>query len=207
MSFRNVALAVGLALSVAATGPASADVIFNFVGTSYTPPGQPTEFVNRVNGQLVVTDAAYASGYTFSRTQLGTFANGPTIQQSDSTDGLVGVTFRFGPESASNADFGLQRNAIQYFGAIYQIAIDISAAANSFPVGSLYFKDLNFLVNYTLSGATGSGFGGILGMGNCTEPGCAFTTITTQAVPEPASMALFGAGLLGLAAVRRKRQV
>ncbi|WP_043840349.1 PEP-CTERM sorting domain-containing protein [Muricoccus aerilatus] len=197
MSLQNAALAAGLVL-MAAAGPAKADVIYRFqqVGPA-TGNNFPSVALLNVFGEIVVTDTAAQNGFS-----LSFFNSFQDDLDRSSIAGLVGLDVNNpgGFNTVTLPSFQLQRpSSVQY-----TWSFDLTGGA-----GNGLFRKLGFSTGaeglfLTFRGTTFTGIFGDETYG-CGNLACSLSGTVTTAVPEPASMALFGAGLLGLAAVRRKR--
>jgi hypothetical protein len=206
-------LAAGLlaTLAIAPIASAKAAVIFDFlqvgptVGTEYGT-GNPTIPPTRFSGRLVVSDQEYASGFSFSYNDRDWPLPGATDEQlaglqdirlvlSDNFRNLViDNRFMFGPHPSSVASTS-----------------GYSAGPNGNLKGGTYINGGGdqFFLTLPGDGTFNLRFGGDyrFDLAGCIQANCELqgTVTTTTSVPEPASLALFGAGLAGLAMVRRRK--
>lgn len=215
MRILTAALAAAVALGTAAE--ARADVIYTFTQTSaQKSDGSPSSAV--FSGSITVTDAAYASGFAFNRE----YRAGTII--SEGVAGLVDVLITI-PGSGGRTIIDRQsldalpppfRSDATFTNTVFKFSAGpMGALAGSF----LYTNTSTvFSLNITAAGVASGTYGAdnldlLCGTGaTCTYTASVTQTqvatqtpVTPTPVPEPASLALFGAGLLGLAAVRRKR--
>ena len=179
---------LGFTLSTASIQQAKADVIYNFVATSFDTPADPGHFQTPFNpGTMKVTDAAFVRG---------------TIQWSDVTfwnflDYGRGLSWDyscnpFGCEvpagfSAQTLPGGLLAGDEDHLGLSRTVFID----------GSGY----DWQGSYSSDGFLGSLCGGR----PCEFSGYWLADSSTVPVPEPFTVTLFGAGVAGLIAVRRRK--
>lgn len=180
-----------------------ADVIFQVtqIGpTMQTPFGGGPPFPNPIIGDasFVVRDDTFAAGMNFHQ------ANGAFGQPFSELDGLIGVHVGLSnlreAISASLDDFTAE---IPYGSSAFS-RIELTSAPGGLPIGTiLYSSALYMTVQFTFDGShTVSGMA--MGDGSCNS-GCRFTGTLTVAVPEPASVLIFGIALIGLAAGLRRR--
>lgn len=172
----------------------------------------------------LLTSILFCVGFVFMSAQANTidwtiqgatFNDGGTLTGTFSTDsvtgGLVNYSFAtsagsaFGGFSYTSATSSFYGNNV--FGPNNFVIVDPDPFA--FPLLSLTFANsLNVagINNLVLGAATCSSAGSIESNNNCTNYRYITTGLASSDVPEPATLALFGLGLLGFAAARRRQR-
>lgn len=210
------ALALMVAAFVGINAPASATIIYTLnVDSGGTAGNYGTVTLdNTTTVGSILVDVLLASGYTFSVTG----SKNPFAFSLNNNASATGITFtRTSPLATTSGSFitssGTQRQVP--FGE-FKDAITLSDN------GTTIYNKLDFtlagtaLQNFILSTATNNGQpGGYLLSADVSLRGNTFTVATTGDngvtvsnghVPEPATLALLGLGLLGFAVSRRRQQ-
>ncbi|MCR0983422.1 PEP-CTERM sorting domain-containing protein [Roseomonas populi] len=196
-------IAIGAAVLSAWTGaaPARADRIVTFVQTGGAQnPGSPQGPFQGVygSGYLVLTDQAFADGVDLLVVD-GSFGPSPVR-----VDGLVDMRFATG-----FGGVGLAASLYEFlnpppFSAVApRYELRLTSAPGGLPTGVVAYNNTETDFRFTLGdpfgfAATASDRGG-----GC-RFGCTITGYSIVTVPEPAGLALFSAGLIGLGWVRRR---
>lgn len=205
---KAAAAAAALCLGFLAAPGAKADVIYTFTQVGPASGPQPGAGLVNISGQVVVTDAAAANGFS-----LALFNRSGSPYQA-SLAGLIGL--EVDNNTPANLTLGFRVTTLDNFtyrspfaqAGTLQSSFNLTGGAGDGLNGRVDYLDTIGQFSLTFSGSTFTGTFGADGGGGCgSNTPCSYSGTITTAIPEPASMSLFGAALLGLAAVRRKRAV
>ena len=199
---------VALSASVAGTGTVTAGAganltyYFEWAGPSGPVGSLPVDISLILNTTIAGNNAS--SGARFTLASFGLVSDGVSFS--------LGVGCNVGPSSPVTCSAsGSAFDGTLVFGLtpddVYQITMSANAGAGGTPLedSATAFADPSIFLDpsfthpgdYTLLLSDGIGNG---------LPGGGGTGGGTSSVPEPASLALFGTGLLGLAMIRRQRK-
>ncbi|RKK01675.1 PEP-CTERM sorting domain-containing protein [Pseudoroseomonas wenyumeiae] len=208
---RNLVIAAA-ALTATATG-ARADVIFDFLQVGPTMSadqgtGYPVASETQFSGRLTVSDEEYAAGFNFNY-QVGS-ANNPALSAAELAalpDLQLALTAGGFQRVFDNAYLLGYHNPI--FLVSYNFSAEPKGALEAFVTirapGSLFRFSVREEGTFTAEFGSDDHFP----MPGCIADICNAQGIVTvsspTAVPEPASMALFGVGVVGLGMIRRRR--
>jgi len=174
-------------------------------GGAWTPAGNTD--MTGINHTVLLSQTGWTPGrglgIVFNPSEPGNLANSITLQQMSMTiyaaDGSVQFTAPWseGPLTLLAVDPGTGNSG-------YLFVLDQAETNALNHVAGLDATSRVGLFAYA-SDATGGNetfFGGVIGTGVCTD--CSITPVIIDA-PEPASMAMLGMGMVGLAAARKRR--
>ncbi|MBO1081666.1 PEP-CTERM sorting domain-containing protein [Roseomonas haemaphysalidis] len=193
---KSIFAAAGLMAAIAGAPLASAqaNVIYTFTGTTQGAPS-PTltvlvELYNEVGESFSLSGGPSAGSAAAN--------NLPGTNPGLSTDRFIGISVGGRGSGESVSPYFLR--------GVINMNLQVDSAGQVLSSSFFYLGD-SFSTNFSGTGASASGFVSQdetpcrLADQNCTVTG----TWALTAVPEPMSIALFGAGLAGLAMVRRRK--
>jgi hypothetical protein len=203
------------ALAIAPVASAQADVIYSFTQTSPTfrsanTSASPATIPLVTSFDLTVTDEAARNGFRANTYSAGGFAQTPQVDGILSLNlTLTGVPGNPAPVVYSLVDF----TRIPLVNDFKTFFMSFSAVAGGLLNGQIVANSRSELLDLNFRGTAVSGrfFSNVTdacGWGSCTFTGVQNVTTTTPTptpVPEPMSIALFGAGLAGLAVARHRK--
>lgn len=184
---RDFALAVTM-LGCAALVSGGASATPTLVGTTTNPTG--------ING-LVVDGTTY--NVTFSTTTLNSFTPGTTL----STDAAAALADALNSLSVT----ALDQQPVSLF------VIDVDNSLTNFDDANYCLPQCSgklstqWISSTFGSASLGYNLGGLFGGNDFYVEAADFSAVSTSGVPEPLTLSLFGAGLIGGVAMRRKKRV
>ncbi len=207
--FSDFAVIATLGLGVSVPAPAAADVVYTFSQTYGTPTGGiggipagslGVSLTFALDDAVVADQTAISAGFSCSS---GGYCRAYPDPVKLSDYGVTALSITAGTRfTAGLEDFtGIPKGSALYwsFGLTFGPSGSLS--------GSIRYTDEFDGIGFTLTGGSVTGFYNTdLGNYPCNITGACSFAGQVRAVPEPASIALFGAGVMGLALYRLRRR-
>jgi hypothetical protein len=205
-------IAAGLlaALVIAPIVSAQADVIYTVTQTTPTFANEASRFSGETvpyttSFQLTVTDEAAERGFNFS------IVGNTNPNYKPQIDGLLSVLLTVSYSGNFEIDYDLADFLRVESQSGFDHTLSLTGGPRGFLSGTVYGSNSLLSTSLTLVGSpiVSGRLGSDRFSDACANPGCSFGAVqsrtTVTAVPEPMSIALFGAGLAGLAVARRRK--